>query len=129
MFALQIASSFVIGFNSPLVWAMFADTADHAEWLTGRRNTGLVFASAVFATKVGAAVGLGIFGQVLAYFGYAANTEQTPRAIHGILLSTSWIPCVLLLLAASTMALFPLSEPMMVKIEADLKERRGEVVE
>jgi len=30
MFALQIASSFIIAFNSPLVWAMFADTADHA---------------------------------------------------------------------------------------------------
>ncbi len=127
MFALQIASSFVIGFNSPLVWAMFGDTADHAEWITGRRNTGLVFASAVFATKVGAAIGLGIFGQVLAFFGYVANTEQTARSIHGIILTTSWIPCVLLVMAAATMAFYPLSEPMMVKIEAELKERRGEV--
>jgi GPH family glycoside/pentoside/hexuronide:cation symporter len=127
MFALQIASSFVIGFNSPLVYAMFADTADHAEWLTGRRNTGLVFASAVFATKVGAAVGLWLFAHVLAFFGYVANTEQSARSIHGIILSTSWIPCVLLILAASTMAFYPLSEPLMVKIEADLKERRGEI--
>jgi GPH family glycoside/pentoside/hexuronide:cation symporter len=127
MFALQIASSFVIGFNSPLVYAMFADTADHAEWLTGRRNTGLVFASAVFATKVGAAVGLWLFAHVLDFFGYVANTEQTARSIHGIILSTSWIPCVLLILAASTMAFYPLSEPLMVKIEADLKERRGEI--
>jgi GPH family glycoside/pentoside/hexuronide:cation symporter len=127
MFALQIASSFVIGFNSPLVYAMFADTADHAEWLTGRRNTGLVFASAVFATKVGAAVGLWLFAHVLAFFGYVANTEQTARSIHGIILSTSWIPCVLLILAASTMAFYPLSEPLMVKIEAELKERRGEI--
>ncbi|MFY9854575.1 MAG: glycoside-pentoside-hexuronide (GPH):cation symporter, partial [Terracidiphilus sp.] len=44
VFALQIVSSFIIAFNSPLVWAMFADTADHAEWRTGRRNTGLIFA-------------------------------------------------------------------------------------
>jgi GPH family glycoside/pentoside/hexuronide:cation symporter len=77
IFALQIASSFIIAFNSPLVWAMFADTADHAEWRTGRRNTGLVFASAIFATKIGFAVGAWMLGLILTYFGYVANVEQT----------------------------------------------------
>jgi len=50
MFALQIASSFIIAFNSPLVWAMFADTATSG-MAYSRRNTGLVFASAIFATR------------------------------------------------------------------------------
>ena len=127
VFALQIVSSFIIAFNSPLVWAMFADTADHAEWRTGRRNTGLVFASAIFATKIGFAVGAWMLGLILTYFGYVANVEQTSRSLHGIVLSMSWIPCVLLVLAAAAMAVYPLNDAMMVKIETDLKERRGEI--
>jgi GPH family glycoside/pentoside/hexuronide:cation symporter len=127
IFALQIVSSFIIAFNSPLVWAMFADTADHAEWRTGRRNTGLVFASAIFATKIGFAVGAWMLGLILTYYGYVANVEQTARSLHGIILSMSWIPCVLLVLAAAAMAAYPLNDAMMVKIEADLKERRGEI--
>lgn len=126
MFALQITSSFIIGFNSPLVFAMFADTADHAEWRTGRRNTGLVFASAIFATKVGWAIGSWIFGLILSGFGYMPNVAQTSRSITGILLSTSWVPCIMLVMAAALMAFYPLNESMMVKIETELKARRGE---
>ena len=127
MFALQIVSSFVIGFNSPLVFAMFADAADDAEWRTGRRTTGLVFASAVFSTKAGVAIGAWMFGLILAYFGYVPNVEQTARSLHGIILSMSWIPCVLMLLATALMQLYPLNDTLMVNIEADLKARRGEI--
>jgi len=127
MFELQILSSFVLGFNSPLVFAMFADVADEAEWRLGRRNTGLVFASAIFATKAGWALGAWIFGLILTYFGYAANVEQTSRSLTGILLSTSWIPCIMLVAASALMVFYPLSESMMVKIEKELKERRGEI--
>jgi len=127
IFTLQIVSSFVIGFNSPLVFAMFADTADHAEWRTSRRTTGLVFASAIFSTKIGVAIGAWMFGLILAYYGYVPNVEQTSRSLHGIILSMSWIPCLLLVLAAAAMALYPLNDPLMVKIEADLKARRGEI--
>jgi GPH family glycoside/pentoside/hexuronide:cation symporter len=129
IFALQIISSFIIGFNSPLVFAMFADVADESEWRTGRRATGLVFASAIFSTKAGVAIGAGIYGLVLTYFGYVANVEQSARSMHGIILSMSWIPCGLMVAAAALMLLYPLSDSMMVKIEADLKARRGEVVE
>ena len=128
MFALQIVSSFVIGFNSPLVFAMFADAADDAEWRTGRRTTGLVFASAIFSTKAGVAIGAWMFGLVFNYFGYVPNVPQTPRSLHGIILSMSWIPCVLMLLATALMQLYPLDEPLMVKIEEGLKARRGEIV-
>lgn len=129
IFALQILSSFVIGFNSPLVFAMFADVADEAEWRTGRRNTGLVFASAIFSTKVGWAIGSWIFGLLLAGFGYVANTHQTAHALRGIVLSTSWIPSLMLVAAALLMAAYPLNERRMVEIEKALKTRRGEIAE
>lgn len=125
IFALQIVSSFIIGFNSPLVFAMFADVVDEAEWRAGRRNTGLVFASAIFSTKVGWAIGAWMFGLLLSYFGYMPNVEQTGRSLLGIVLATSWVPCGLMLAAAALMLLYPLTEAQMVKIEADLKARRG----
>jgi len=127
MFALQIVSSFVIGFNSPLVFAMFADAADDAEWRTGRRATGLVFASAIFSTKAGVAIGALMFGLFLNYIGYVPNVAQTARSLHGIILSMSWIPCILMLAATALMQLYPLNDKLMVKIEADLKARRGEI--
>ena len=124
MFALQILSSFVIGFNSPLLWAMFADTADDAEWRSGRRNTGLVFASAIFGTKIGLAVGAWITGILLTWFGYVANVDQTARSLVGIRLSMSLFPGALLILSALLMKLYPLDDRMMVRIEKDLKDRK-----
>jgi len=39
--------------TAPLVWAMYADTADYSEWKWGRRATGLIFSAASFAQKFG----------------------------------------------------------------------------
>ena len=124
MFVLQILSSFIIGFNSPLLWAMFADTADDAEWQSGRRNTGLVFASAIFGTKIGLAVGAWVTGGLLTWFGYVANVEQTARSLVGIRLSMSFIPAALLVFAAILMKAYPLDDQMMIRIEQDLKDRK-----
>jgi GPH family glycoside/pentoside/hexuronide:cation symporter len=124
MFALQILSSFIIGFNSPLLWAMFADTADDAEWRLGRRNTGLVFASAIFGTKIGLALGAWVTGLLLTWFGYVPNVEQTESSLLGIRLSMSLVPAGMLVLAAALMKFYPLDDRLMVRIEADLKARK-----
>jgi GPH family glycoside/pentoside/hexuronide:cation symporter len=126
MFLLQIFSSFIIGFNSPLLWAMFADTADDAEWRSGRRNTGLVFASAIFGTKVGLALGAWVTGWLLTWFGYVANVEQSATSLMGIRLSMSIFPAALLILAAALMKAYPLDDQMMVRIERELKQRKTE---
>jgi GPH family glycoside/pentoside/hexuronide:cation symporter len=127
IFALQIVSSFMFGFKSPLVFAMFADAADHAEWGTGRRITGLVLASAVFSTKIGMAIGGWLFGIILAYCGYVANVDQAARSLHGIVLSMSWIPCAMVVLAAAAMEYYPLDDALMVKIEQELKVQRKQI--
>ena len=124
MFGLQILASFIIGFNSPLVWAMFADTADEAEWRLGRRNTGLVFASAVFGMKIGLALGAWVTGLLLTWFGYVANVAQTASSLLGIRLSMSLIPALMLVVAAALMRAYPLNDMMMVRIEKDLAARK-----
>jgi GPH family glycoside/pentoside/hexuronide:cation symporter len=124
MFVLQIVSSFIVAFNSPIVYAMFADTADRVEWRTGRRATGLVFASALFGLKMGWGLGGWLLAVMLSAFGYLANVEQSAHAITGILLAISIVPAVLLVTAAAFLRLYVLDEPTMVTIEKELKERR-----
>jgi GPH family glycoside/pentoside/hexuronide:cation symporter len=125
---MQIISSFLFGFKSPLVFAIFADTADYAEWRTGRRNTGLFFASAIFSTKVGGAAGGFLLGIVLSHNEYAANVSQTGRSIDGIVLAMSLVPCLILILSAAAMAFFPLSDTLALRIEEGLRMRRGEII-
>ncbi len=43
----------------PLMWAIFADVADYSEWKTGRRFTGMVFATIGFALEIRPGAGLG----------------------------------------------------------------------
>ncbi len=125
MFLNQILASFILAPNSPVLFAMFADTADHGEWRTGRRTTGLVFASSLFGLKVGLAIGGLLLGLVLFLFGYQANVQQSATSITGILIAISVLPGALLLVAALLMKFYELGDDTMVKIEQDLRERRG----
>jgi GPH family glycoside/pentoside/hexuronide:cation symporter len=122
---LNLVIAFVQGPNAPLIWAMYADTADYGEWKTGRRTTGLVFAAATMAQKGGGAAAGMISGLLLTTFGYVANATQTPRALEGIVLMMTVIPGALCLLAAATMLFYRLDEARMKTIEADLARRRA----
>ncbi|MDE2304533.1 MAG: glycoside-pentoside-hexuronide (GPH):cation symporter [Gammaproteobacteria bacterium] len=113
--------------TAPLVWAMYADTADYSEWKSGRRATGLVFSAASFAQKFGWAIGGGGAGWLLGYFGYLPNVAQGPRTVHGILLMTSIIPAAIALLALFALYFYEIDEPTVERMSAELKARRGEV--
>src|SRR5204863_5355448 len=57
MIILTVLNNAVYAPTVPLVWAIFADVADYSEWKTGRRFTGIVFATIGFALKSGLALG------------------------------------------------------------------------
>ncbi|MFZ1082625.1 MAG: glycoside-pentoside-hexuronide (GPH):cation symporter, partial [Candidatus Kryptoniota bacterium] len=80
IFASHVVISLILGPTAPLIWAMYADTADYSEWKSGRRATGLVFSAATFAQKFGWALGGALTGWLLAYFGFVANIAQTVAA-------------------------------------------------
>jgi glycoside/pentoside/hexuronide:cation symporter, GPH family len=120
VFSSHILISFILGPTAPLIWAMYADTADYSEWKSGRRATGLVFSAATFAQKLGWAIGGAFTGWLLAYFGFIANVVQTEGAQDGIRLMMSIIPAGAGLLAAAAVWFYTLDEKMMEKIEQDL---------
>jgi GPH family glycoside/pentoside/hexuronide:cation symporter len=124
VFGLHIAISFFLAPTAPLIWAMYADTADYSEWKWKRRATGLVFSAASFAQKMGYTIGGALAGWLLAYFGFKANAVQTEATQNGIRLLISVIPAVGSALAAATACFYTLDEPLMKRIEADLAKRR-----
>jgi len=121
--------SALVGFFSgpgvPILWAMYADTADYAEWKFGRRATGIVFSAATFGQKFGWGIGGAIMGWLLTIFNYVPNEVQSPEAILGIKLMLSIIPGILMILSVGLLFFYDLSESFMEKVQADLAERRN----
>jgi len=125
LYALNIFASLAAGPTPAIVWSMYADTADYGEWKFGRRATGLIFSATVFAQKVGLAIGSAMIGWLLAYVGFVANAEQTPRALHGIVLLFSLLPGVLALLAGLSIWFYTLDEPQVKQMERELAARKA----
>ena len=124
IFAVHILISFIMAPQAPLIWAMYADTADYSEWKNDRRATGLVFSAATFAQKIGMAAGGGLAGYLLAVFGFVANQEQSQETLDGIKLMMSFIPAVGSLIAFVAAFFYELDDDTMHKIEADLIARK-----
>jgi sugar (glycoside-pentoside-hexuronide) transporter len=111
--------------TAPLVWAMYADTADYAEWKFGRRATGLVFSAASLAQKLGWAIGGAGAGWLLAYFAYEPNVVQGARTIDGIILLMSVIPTVGAVIAFAALWFYELDEATVERITRELEQRRA----
>ncbi len=127
MLLVNIVGNLIAGPTPPLVFAMYADTADYGEWKTGRRSTALIYSAGGFAAKIGLAVGAGLAGYVLALFGFVANEAQSETSILGIKLMFSFFPATLSTLAGLAIILYPLREKQRQEIELELAARREQV--
>jgi Na+/melibiose symporter-like transporter len=108
----------------PLIWAMFADVADYAEWTTGRRITGVIFATILFALKAGLSMGGAFTGWLLGAYGYVANVTQTPQALLGIRLTASVYPAVFLGVVVASLLFYRIGKQLNLRIQDELAERR-----
>jgi GPH family glycoside/pentoside/hexuronide:cation symporter len=97
LYACNIVQSLPNAALFPLIWSMYADTADYGEWKNGRRATGLVFSAATFAQKMGWAVGGALAGFLLERGGFAANVAQSQASLSGIRHMMSTVPAAIAL--------------------------------
>ncbi|MEM7457181.1 MAG: glycoside-pentoside-hexuronide (GPH):cation symporter, partial [Planctomycetota bacterium] len=131
IYGLHLLGSFVSGPVPVLLWAMYADVADYGEWRNHRRATGLVFAAATFAQKLGGALGSAIPGWALAYYKFQQPLEDGTRAtqsdetISGIIIMMSLLPALFLVFAALTMLFYNINKSLMETIESDLTARKA----
>ena len=109
----------------PLIWAMFADVADFAEWRDGRRITGVVFATILFALKAGLSLGGALAGWLLSGYGYQANAVQTPGALLGIRMTVSVYPALCLAIVVVCLLFYKITRDLGGRIQQELSERRA----
>lgn len=122
----QVLISICAGCIFPLIWSMYADSADYSEWKQGRRATGLVFSASSMSQKFGWTIGGAGAGWLLGYFGFQANVEQTATAQNGIQLMLSILPAIAAAISVAFIAFYPLSEEKLQIIEQDLSEKRDQ---
>src|SRR5262249_52265887 len=125
MLLLTILGAIVYAPTIPLVWAIFADVADYSEWKTGRRFTGMVFATIGFALKSGLALGSAGFLTIMQLlFGYdtklpdASGALAGYRACSGMVVGILFAACTILLVA------YKLNKHLTIQMADELAERR-----
>ena len=127
MFTLQIMIGLALGPKSPLVFSMYADTADFSEWRTGRRATAMIFSAAAFAQKLGGAIAGAMIGWILASLGYVANQAQTGASEAGIVLLITVIPAIFAAIAVPLIWLYPLNDKELASLQNELQERKNTI--
>jgi len=112
----------------PLLWAMFADVVDYAEWRTGRRTTGVIYATILFGLKAGLSLGVAIAGWLLSGYGYTANAAQTAEALLGIRMTVSIYPAIFFLIVLACLFCYKITKQLNIRIQDELAERRKQFV-
>jgi len=124
IFLFQITGSITGGPLSVLIWAMYADTADYAEWKRGRRTTGLVFSASTMSQKFGWAFGAFVSLNLMSQVGFQPNQAQSAASLQGLIALFSVIPAAFGILAIIIVYFYPLSDKRVAEIGAELAERR-----
>jgi len=125
MVLINCVGALLIGPTPALVWAMYTDTADYGEWKYGRRITGLLFSSLLFAQKLGLAFGAGLTGVILGWFGFVANEIQSDASLAGIRFLFSILPAGLALAGAAAIFFYRINSETIRAFEHDLQERHA----
>jgi GPH family glycoside/pentoside/hexuronide:cation symporter len=125
MVAINCAGALAAGPTPALVWSMYADCADYGEWKTGRRTTALVFSTVQFSHKMGLAVGAGLAGIILSWFGFISNETQTATSMAGIRFMFSIFPAAFALMGVTAIYFYRIDSKMTRQIEQDLLERHA----
>ena len=108
----------------PLIWAMFADVADYAEWKTGRSTTGVIYGTVLFALKLGLSLGGFLAGWLLSAYEYRPNAPQTAHTLLGIRLTISIFPAILYGIIVAALCFYPIGKKLNLRIQDELAERR-----
>jgi GPH family glycoside/pentoside/hexuronide:cation symporter len=111
--------------GAPITMSMSADVADSIELSSGRRIVGLASSALSLAVKVGMGLGSAVTGAVLSYTGYQAGVDQSPQAVHGILMCMGLGPAVAMALVALVLQAYPLNRTRLSQMQADLALRRA----
>jgi GPH family glycoside/pentoside/hexuronide:cation symporter len=125
MLAFTIINAAVYAPTIALVWAMFADVADYSEWKTGRRATGIIFATIGFALKAGLSLGSASFLWLMGMYGYAPNQPQTAQTLEGIHMCSTVYIGILFVVCTLFVCCYKIGRAMTHQIADELALKRA----
>ena len=119
-------------FSAPMVLAR-SMTADVVEWQvsrTGENRSGIYYSLITSAYKVGSSLALGVGYLILGQWaGFHPNEDNSPEAIHGLLLVFCLLPGTLYLLAAFAASRYPFTRAMQQEVAKSLDPRGPEIMD
>jgi Na+/melibiose symporter-like transporter len=125
MVALTILIAICYAPTIPLIWAIYADVADYSEWKTGRRFTGIVFATIGFALKSGLALGSSSFLWFMAgFFNYNTKLPDAPQAVQGFRVCSGVVVGLLFAVCTVLLIIYKLNKRLTIQMAGELAERR-----
>jgi glycoside/pentoside/hexuronide:cation symporter, GPH family len=125
MVALTVLIAVVYAPTIGLVWAIYADVVDYSEWKTGRRATGVVFATIGFALKLGLSLGSSSFLWIMAgLYAYDTKVAPTPENLLGFRMLSSIYVGALFGVCTILLAVYPINKRLTIQISDELAERR-----
>lgn len=108
-----------------LIWAIYADVADYSEWKTGRRFTGMVFATIGFGLKSGLALGSAGFLMIMKwFFHYDTTAPDAANAIDGYRATSGLVVGLLFAICTVLLAIYPLNKQATIQMADELAARR-----
>lgn len=125
MVALTILGAIVYAPTVPLIWAIYADVADYSELKTGRRFTGMVFATIGFALKTGLALGSASFLWIMqGFFNYDTKLPTAVEAIKGYRVCSALVVGVLFAACSILLMTYKLNKRSTIEMADELATRR-----
>jgi glycoside/pentoside/hexuronide:cation symporter, GPH family len=126
--ACHVLCNLSFGPTVPLLWAMMADVADYADWSTGRRATGMAFASIMFSLNSGLAIGGWLNGVLLRWYVFnERQSQQSARAVQGIVWMFSIYPAIAFFIGCGALWFYGIDKQMEIKLARELTLRRSQI--
>lgn len=122
---LNIIFTLCIGPSGFIMWSMYADVADNAEVITGRRATGLIYSSATMAQKLGTAFANAVPAFALAGIGFVANTQLSDETIGSLNKIFALLPLVGAAIGIAALSFYNIDEKKIQENARILEERRA----
>lgn len=124
---INFIASLGTGFFNVLIWALVGDVIDYQEYISGKREEGIVYASYSLVRKLGQAVAGGIGGFALTFIGYQSGAAtQTMEVAQGIKNIITLLPVITTIVAFIAMAfIYNLSKSRLATMTEELEARRG----
>jgi GPH family glycoside/pentoside/hexuronide:cation symporter len=105
-----------VGFSYVSPWAMVPDTIEFDAARSGERKEGAYYGIWTFVSKLGTSLSVFISGFILDFGGYAANREQSEKALSAITFLIGPIPAFVFIAALFCIQFYTLDEDKYRKI-------------